>query len=219
MKTRLTYLVSFCCVAFACRASLAAGPLGTVSVQEGNIVYTDPTGATEVLTETGADGAPRLSPDGTLVAFTRLTRDADEANFNPAVRDLWVIRLKDHKARRLVTGAPEGKEQPEQVLAAIDHPAFSPDDDTVYFMTAAWATSSAIHAVSAAGGAQRFVTSGNSLEVVSVGRYKGALLVEQHRYMDGHGSWNPAVLVSSSGKKIKVVGEGRHALQSVEAEQ
>lgn len=218
MKTRLFYLLPFCCVMFACGTSFGAGPRGTVFVQEGNIVYSNPTGATEVLTETGADGAPVLSQDGSLVAFTRLTRDTDEANFDPAVRDLWVIRLKGHKALRLVTGRPEGKEQPEQVLANIDHPAFSPDGNTVYFMTAAWTTSSAIHAVSTAGGAQRFVTSGNSLAVVSRGKYRGALLVEQHRYMDGHGSWNPAVLISPSGKKIKVVGENPHALQSVEAE-
>jgi hypothetical protein len=36
--------------------------------------------------------------------------------------------------------------------------------------------------------------------------------------MDGRGSWNPTVLVSAAGKKIKVVGEGARALQSVEVE-
>jgi Tol biopolymer transport system component len=194
------------------------GTHGIISVQQGNIVYSDPKGTTEVLTETGADDEPVLSPDGTLVAFTRLIRDADDAHFDPAIRDLWVIQVMDHKVLRLVRGRPEGNEQPEQVLADICHPVFSPDGDTLYFMTAAWATSSAIHAVSVAGGTQRFVAGGNSLAVVSHGKYKNALLANQHRYMDGGGSWNPAVLVSPSGTIIKVVGEGQDALQNVEAE-
>jgi Tol biopolymer transport system component len=189
------------------------------AIQRGNVVYTAPGGATRVLTETGADGTPVLSPDGRLIAFTRLAREGNGRDGDPPVRDLWVIGVDGQKAKKLVTGRPQGNEGPEQVLAGIDNPVFSPDGSTVYFMTAAWTTSSAIHSVRSTGGAQRYLTSGNSLAVIRRGKHAGALMVTQHRYMDGHGSWNPQVLVSPSGKKIKVVGEGPSALQSVEAEQ
>lgn len=216
MKRRLARLISTFCITCACGASIASEPRGTVAVQQGNIVYSDPSGATEVLTETGADGWPALSPDGSLLVFTRVTQDA--TNYDPAVRDLWVIHLQTHEAVRLVKGKAEGDGKPEDDLADIHRPRFSPDSKTIYFMTAGWATSGAIHAVPATGGAQRFLTHGNSVDVVSQGKYKGALLVTQHRYMDPVGSWNPAVLVTPSGKQIKVVGERRDALQSVEAE-
>ncbi|MFC0399102.1 hypothetical protein [Paraburkholderia rhizosphaerae] len=129
-----------------------------------------------------------------------------------------MIHLKDHKAVRLVTGKPQGNEKPERVLADIDQPIFSPDGATVYFLTAASASSAAIHAVPAAGGPQRYVTDGNALSVVNKGKYVGSLLVAQHRVMSGHGSWDPQVLMSPAGKTIKVVGEDANALRSVEAE-
>ena len=198
--------------------SLAASTSGSVSVQQGNIVYVAPGGATEVLTESGVDDAPVLSPDGALVAFTRLTRDVDEAHDSPAVRDLWVIRLNDHRATRVVIGKPEGNEKPEQVLADADSPRFSPDSSIVYFLTAASTASAAVHSVRAIGGGQRFVTLGNAFAVVQQGKYKGALLVEQHRDMNDQMPWDPEVLVSSTGTKIKVVGEDANALQKIEAE-
>ncbi|GAB2875351.1 hypothetical protein GCM10027093_08450 [Paraburkholderia jirisanensis] len=204
------------CLTLTFRVAHAADP--HASVQEGNIVYTAANGATEVLTETGADSAPIMSPDGKLIAFTRLTRAADEEDFEPPVSDLWVLDIASHKATRLVTGKRQGDEDSKLVLAGIDRPVFSPDGATVYFMTAAWTTSGAIHAVPSVGGRQRFVTDGNSLDVVTRGKYTGALLVRKHRYMDGHGSWDPEVLVSPAGKEIKVVGEGRNALTSVESE-
>lgn len=217
MKTKLSGFVALC-AALIFQVSYATGGHGTVAVQQGNVVYTAPSGATQVLTETGADDNPMLSPDGKLIAFTRLTREANEQDGDPPVRDLWVIGVDGQKAKKLVTGKPEGNEDPEHVLAGISEPVFSPDGTTVYFMTAAWATSSAIHGVPSTGGPQRYVTSGNSLTVVRRGKFAGALMVAQHRYMDGHGSWDPQVLVSPAGKKIKVIGEGPSALQSVESE-
>jgi Tol biopolymer transport system component len=218
MRPALPAIAAVCFFTFASHASRAAAPVGYVSVQEGNIVYTAPGGATEALTETGADDAPAISPTGDAVAFTRLTHGVDEAHDSPAVRDLWVIHLKDRKAVRLVTGKPEGKEKSDRVLADIDHPIFSPDGSTVYFLTAASNATSAVHAVPTSGGPQRFVADANALSVVSRGKYAGSLLVEQHREMSGHGTWDPQVLISSTGKTIKVVGEDPNALRSVEAE-
>ncbi|BBU30664.1 hypothetical protein BTHE68_43980 [Burkholderia sp. THE68] len=108
-------------------------------------------------------------------------------------------------SRKIVTAAHSA--QPENELSGINSLTFSPDGSTLYFNTAAWATSKAIHAVSVQGGRERFVTNGNGFAVVQHGKHAGYLVTSQHRYMEGHGSWNPYVLVSPEGKEIKVLGE------------
>ncbi|MFX1716736.1 TolB family protein [Paraburkholderia sp. A1RO-5L] len=189
--------------------SLGAGAHAqSVVVQYGNLVYQNASGATEVLTETGADGNPVISPDGSMIAFTRLRsgeqEDSDIAGSGP-LRDVYVMRLSDRAVTKIVSAAHSQK--PEGELSGINSLVFSPDGSTLYFNTAAWVTSAAIHAVSVQGGRERFVTDGNGVAVVKRGKYTGFLLTSQHRYMDGHGSWNPYVLVSPSGKQIKVLGE------------
>jgi dipeptidyl aminopeptidase/acylaminoacyl peptidase len=198
-----------------------------VFVQSGNVIYRDASGPTEVLTETGADSNPVISPDGSLVAFSRLhpgePEQSEDAGSGP-LRDLWVLRIADRKATRLVVA--KHAQKPEEELSGIRAMKFSPDGSTLYFSTAAWVTSGAIHAVPVKGGRQRFVVNGNGIAVVKRGKYVGYIVTSQHRYMDGHGSWNPYVLVSPAGKQIKVLGEfgdddaraEAAALRSVEAE-
>jgi hypothetical protein len=193
---------------FAALALAAGAHAQSVVVQYGNLVYQHASGATEVLTETGADGNPAISPDGSVIAFTRLRpseqADSDDAGSGP-LRDVYVMRLSNHEVTKIVSAAHS--EKPEGELSGINSLAFSPDGSALYFNTAAWVTSEAIHAVPVEGGRERFVTNGNGIAVVRRGRYAGCLVTSQHRYMDGHGSWNPYVLVSPAGKQIKVLGE------------
>jgi TonB family protein len=205
--------------------AVVAAQAQSVVVQHGNLVFRDTSGATELLTETGADGNPVISPDGSLVAFTRL-HPGEEPDSNVAgngsLSDIYVIRISDHVLRKLTTSAHSA--QPENELSGINSLKFSPDAATLYFQTAAWMTSGAIHAVRVQGGREWFVTNGNGFAVVQHGKYAGYLVANQHRYMEGHGSWDPYVLVSPEGKEIRVLGEfgddrGRAemaALQSVE---
>lgn len=193
-------------------AALALAAVDThaqsVVVQYGNLVYRTASGATEVLTETGADGSPAISPDGNLIAFTR-QRPGEQADSNDpnssSLSDVYVIRISDHALKKIVTAAHST--QPENELSGINSFKFSPDGSTLYFNTTAWTTSGAIHSVPVQGGRERFVTNGNGFAVVQRGKYAGYLVTSQHRYMEGHGSWNPYVLVSPDGKEIKVLGE------------
>lgn len=193
-------------------AGLALAAMGahaqSVVVQYGNLVYSRASGATEVLTESGADGNPVISPDGSLIAFTRLhsgeQEDSGDAGSGP-LRDVYVMRLSDRAVKKIVSAAHS--EKPEGELSGINSLAFSPDGSKLYFNTSAWATSEAIHAVSVRGGHESYVTNGNGVAVVKRGKYAGNLVTRQHRYMDGRGSWNPYVLITPEGKQIRALGE------------
>ncbi|CAB3801853.1 hypothetical protein LMG28614_05509 [Paraburkholderia ultramafica] len=212
-------------VAAALALTAVAARAQSVVVQHGNLVYRNASGATELLTETGADGSPAISPDGNLIAFMR-QRPGEQVDSNDpnsgSLSDVYVISISDHSLRKIVTAAHSAK--PENELSGINSLKFSPDGSTLYFNTAAWVTSGAIHAVPVQGGRERFITNGNGFAVVQRGKYAGYLVTSQHRYMEGHGSWDPYVLVSPEGKEIKVLGEfgddepraEMAALQSVE---
>lgn len=86
---------------------LAAAAHGqSLVVQYGNLVYRNASGATEVLTETGADGSPTISPDGNLVGFTRLQqgeRENKEIAGSGPLRDVYVIRISDLRTSYLAS--------------------------------------------------------------------------------------------------------------------
>ena len=81
---------------------------------------------------------------------------------------------------------------------------FSPDSKTLYFATSAWATSGAIHAIDVNGKNLRFITAGNEYHVVTHGKYRGDLIVNQHRYHDQGGSYDWDWLFTPQGKQIKL---------------
>jgi hypothetical protein len=190
---------------------------GSVSVQQGNIVYTDASGATLAMTESGADSDPQLSPDGSEIVFVRTVKETD-GNGGAQLNDLWTVGTRDHVATRLVKGT--ANDDPEKNLTFIDKPTFSNDGQTIYFMAEAYATSGVIHALGVRDGKIREVRNGNTVDVVRVGKYAGYLVVNQHRYFDDRpGSRNPYVLLSPEGKEIKVIGQDDKSLEMVESEE
>ncbi|HET7234266.1 MAG TPA: hypothetical protein VFJ16_29910 [Longimicrobium sp.] len=164
------------------------------------------------ITRSGRDRDARLSPDGRTIAFIRGTPgdSVDAGSGREEAGSLWIIPSAGGVARMLVRGRDDPA--PERILAGLQSPQFSPDGRTLYFLSAAWATSAAVHAVDVATGAERFVAPGNSLEVVPRGRYAGSLLVWQHRYFLVAGTYDWVWLITPDGKDVGPVGETEEAV-------
>jgi hypothetical protein len=179
----------------------------TVSVKEGNIQFTDKSGQITALTSSGRDSEPVLAPDGKWVAFVRkvdgkkIPTGSDEVDRT----ELWQVRTDGKEAALLLECRESGK--PDSVIAAFENVQFSANGKLVYFVTPAWATSGAVHVVDTTNRKERFVLPGNGLKVVASGEHKDCLLVQQHRYFVGGGSYDWFWLFRPDGKEVGPVGE------------
>jgi hypothetical protein len=96
--------------------------------------------------------------------------------------------------------------------------SFGNDKPLVVFASA-WVTSGAVHAVKTDGSGLRYVIPGNELEVIPKGEYKGYLIVNQHRYFLGGGSYDWYWVFSPNEKEEgplgpEIVKSQRDALES-----
>ncbi len=94
------------------------------------------------------------------------------------------------------------------MVAHIDEESlkFSPDGKRLYFITSAWVTSGALHRVNVDGSGERFVAAANSLKVLGSGSYKGHLIISQHRYFLGGGSYDWYYVFTPQGKEVGPLG-------------
>ena len=179
----------------------------SVSVQDGNIQFTDKAGQTKALTSTGRDSGPVLASDGKWIVFVRkvdgkkIATGADEVD--PS--ELWQMRADGKEATLLVKC--RDSEKPEGIIAAFESIQFSTNGKLVYFVTPAWATSGAVHVVDTTNRKERYLFPGSGLKIVTAGEYKDCLLTQQHRYFIGGGSYDWYWLLRPDGKEIGPVGE------------
>lgn len=179
----------------------------SVSVKDGNIQFTDNSGKTTALTSSGRDSNPILAPDGKWVAFVRKVDGKKIATGSDEVEpsELWQVRV-DGKEPSLLLKCRES-EKVEALIAAFDSLQFSTNGKLLYFVTPAWATTGAVHVVDTTNRKERYLFPGNDLKIVGPGEYKDCLLVQQHRYFIGGGSYDWFWLVRPDGKEIGPVGE------------
>jgi hypothetical protein len=179
----------------------------TVAVEEGNIRFTDKSGQTTALTSSGRDSEPVLAPDGKWVVFVRKVDGKKIATGSDEVdpTELWQVRT-DGKEAALLLKCRES-EKPESVIAAFENLQFSTNGKLVYFVTPAWATSGAVHVVDTTNRKEHYVLPGNNLKIVPSGEHKDGLLVQQHRYFIGGGSYDWFWLFRADGKEVGPVGE------------
>jgi dipeptidyl aminopeptidase/acylaminoacyl peptidase len=179
----------------------------TVSVKDGNIQLTDKSGKMAALTSSGGDSNPLLAPDGKWVAFVRKVGGKKIATGSDEVdpTELWQVRVDGKEPSMLVRCRDSAK--PESLIGAFENLQFSTDGKMLYFVTPAWATSGAVHVVDTTNRKERYLFPGNDLKVVTSGEYKDCLLVQQHRYFIGGGSYDWFWLLRPDGKEVGPVGE------------
>ena len=179
----------------------------TVSVKDGNIQFTDKSGKATALTSSGRDSDPVLASDGKWVAFVRKVEGKKIATGSDEVAptELWQVRVDGKEPTMLVRC--RDSQQMESLIGGFENLQFSPDGKLLYFVTPAWATSGAVHVVDTTNRKERYLFPGNNLKLVPSGEYKGCLLVQQHRYFVGGGSYDWFWLLRPDGKEVGPVGE------------
>jgi dipeptidyl aminopeptidase/acylaminoacyl peptidase len=171
-----------------------------VREKQGNIFYDS-----QQLTSSGKDRQPALSPDGKYITFVREVENQ--------ATELWLMDASGNNARAIVLNHED--DDIKKSLSELNNPLFALDSKAVYFQSAAWAVSGAIHIIDITSNKEHFVTDGNSLELVPSGKYKGYLIVTKHKYykkMDG--SYEGFCLVSPKGKEIKSLGDDPKQLEA-----
>jgi Tol biopolymer transport system component len=182
----------------------ASGP--TVVEEKGHIVLVEAGGKKRKLTSTGQDSQPSLSLDGKAVVFVRQgSSKLESAAGEVEANELWWIDTAGAKPRRLVRSAES--DEPKKFLGGLQAPQFAPDGKSVFFLSAAWAASGAIHKVDVATGKVQFVAAGNSLEVIPRGEHRGRLIAQQHNYFLGGGSYDWFWVLEPDGRQVGPIGE------------
>jgi hypothetical protein len=190
----------------------------SVAAVNGNIVLTA-SGKQTQLTSSGADLDPVLSPNGSLVVFTRkLTGVAATRVCDMAVaeqRELWIIGADKKNERKLL--ASKEDDDPKASLCDFMRKQFSSDGRKVLFETPAWATSGALHEYDLTTNKEHYVIPSNGFRILTdcaMREYRDHLVVSQHRYFVFGGSYDWYWLFSPDGKReLGAVGESLAQLE------
>ena len=190
---------------FASVAATAAPSNARVTVEAGN-VFIIKDGARRQLTRSGRDFDAALSPDGRYVVFTRgdgtpPPDDPSECRTGASADQLRRIDV-DGGNERLLLAAHNGAKPPQQ-LCRFEEKQFSSDGRRLLFLSPGWTTSAALHVYDFASQAVHFVAPANAAIVLNfcTGKYRDALILNQHRYFLGGGSYDWYWLFDASGAK------------------
>lgn len=197
--------------------ALAQAPGVTVEVTDGNI-HVEQGGKRRQITSSGRDSEAILSPDSTAVIFTRLgtpprleTEDRDPGTCTTPPDELRRIRVDGTGDELLLKGRSSDK--PEEQLCEFSRKQFASDGRTMFFLTPAWATTAALHALDTRSKAERFVVAANDALVLGgcTGELRDHLVLQQHRYFAFGGSFDWYWLFDPTGKKeLGPIGEAEN---------
>lgn len=202
------------CVLFA--VTLAGSTTGAVAQEVyetlGNI-YVESEGHKIQLTKTGLDHLPKLSPDQKFVVFSRTTERRIAAGpccegEPPKADQLWMIMI-DGAGERLLVRESDGPEV-KHMITAFKQKQFSSDGRLLYFLTPAWAVSSALHVYNFVTNESRYVMPSNSFRVLSACKrsdYTDFLVTRQHRYFVLGGSYDWYWLYPPDGEAVGPIGD------------
>lgn len=206
---RSIFIAMICLVASV--LSYANNQSNRVFVKDGNVYFSNSEVEALQLTNKGQDKSAVLSPDKRYVVFLRKFSEQLPINCSELIEDtqghqIWIVDIQHQRERLLVNQKRICDRPTEMILEPMDL-TFSPDSKTLYFLTYAWTTSAALHAVDISDGAERYLLPANSLKVIQAGEYKGYLAVNQHRYFVMGGSYDWYWLFTPEGKEVGPLGD------------
>jgi hypothetical protein len=176
-----------------------------ITVTAGNI-FIDKAGHRRQLTRLGRNYDPALSPDHRFVVYTRgdgkpPSDDPSECKSGAGADQLRRIDIDGKNDRLLITGH-NGKEPPQQ-LCRFDEKQFTADGRKLFFISPGWATSGALHVYDFETKSVRFVAPANGVIVLNfcTGKHRDELVLNQHRYFLGGGSYDWYWLYDPNGRK------------------
>ncbi|MDD4911757.1 MAG: hypothetical protein PHP57_05630 [Sideroxydans sp.] len=190
-----------------------------VRVQGDDVYYVRDDGQSYQLTNSKNNGGAVLSPDGQRVAYLHIKPRAERDHELFRGNEIWLVDVTGSNARRLVKTYVDD-ENAEANLAQFNSLAFSVAGDHLYFLSAAWMTSDALHVLDLSTGKQRYLVDGNSVFVIPTGHYAEHLIVEQRHYLEEGGATNYYWLLTPAGKEVKMAGKTwKQAMQFVKRKQ
>ena len=124
---------------------------------------------------------------------------------------LWqgVEQIEGYKEGSIVQMYKITHARQEKSGCICEYLKFSPDNKVLFFLTSAWVTSGALHVININGSKPRYLQPANSFDVIKHGKYKGKLVIQQHQYASGGGSYEGCWLYTSEGKKVRRLSENR----------
>jgi len=230
MKNRIVAVAIFLLLMFSIAvAEESPLPKGSQKVfaEKGSIFYSVDGKNKIQLTKGQKDSAPVISLDGKKVVFLRKSNkeaylavgapeDYLQSGPDGILADqVWIVDIDGKNEKMLARDRnPDDdgfdKFNGADVIAHIDDNSlkFSPDSKSVYFISSAWVTSGGLHSVNIDGSNEHFVTAANTLDrILDRGEYKGDLVISQHRYFLGGGSYDWYYVFSPDGKEIGPLGD------------
>ena len=220
MRVLPVFVIALCCAQAATAQPTSKAGQARVSIDAGNI-FIEQGGQRRQITTLGRDADAVLSPDGKFVAFTR--SDGKPAPDDPMIcktgADGDELRRidADDKNERLLLKARAGKAPPQQ-LCRFDQKQFSSDGRKLFFIAPGWTTSGALHVYDFGRQSVSFVAPANLAIVLNfcAGEHRDQLVLNQHRYFIGGGSYDWYWLYDRSGRKeIGPVGDDSEKPESI----
>jgi hypothetical protein len=219
---RIVLLLASCIGLGTATGSVQAAADLRLAVEGGNIVLIRGT-TRKTLTTQKRDGEAVLSPDRQWIVYTRAAQpiaapgddDAGDCASRKAPDELRRIKADGTGDELLVRGRAGA--EPSQALCGFFNKQFSSDGATLYFLSPAWTTSSALHGFALGTRTARYLMPANDFVVLSwctSGDLKDAIVAQQHRYFRFGGSYDWYWLFDKTGQtEVGPVGE----FDSVEA--
>lgn len=175
-----------------------------VVIKGGNI-FVETAGQSRQLTQSGMDSDAIVSPDKRSLVYThrkgKWSDDPTECQGGANADELKQIGVDGKNDRVLIQGHPGAT--PQQQVCDFGQKQFTSDGQKLFFISRAWATSGALHVYDFHKLAEKYVAPANIVVVLNFcgGEHVDQLVLGQHRYFIGGGSYNWFWLFDKSGSK------------------